>query len=70
MAALLKERLSTNDNISVTLIPGLRTAYMVRTEFEGDLQHITCKIFASESAAKSYAAGQEVIKVDVVRKFD
>ena len=70
MAALLKERLTTGDNVSVSLTPGLRTAYMVRTEFEGDLQRMTCKVFASESAAKTYAAGQEVIKVEVVRKFD
>lgn len=69
MAALLKERLAAADDISVSLAPGLRTAYMVRTEFEGDLQRMTCKIFASESAAKSYAVGQEVIRVDVIRKF-
>lgn len=70
MAALLKERLSTADDVNVSLSPGLRTAYMVRTEFEGDLQRMTCKVFASESAAKSYAAGQEVIKVEVLRKFE
>lgn len=42
---------------------------MVRSEFENELKSMTCKVFASESAAKTYAGGQEIIAVDIVRKF-
>lgn len=68
--ALANDKLSTGDNVNVSLAPGLQTAYMVQSEFEKDLKGMTCKIFASESAAKTYAAGQSVIKVEVIRKFD
>lgn len=68
--AFAREFLSTNDTVSVSLTPGLRTAYMVQSEFEKDLQGMTCKVFASESVAKTYAAGQPVIKVEIVRKFE
>lgn len=63
--ALLKAKVTTTDEVSVTLIPGARTGYMVRDEFISEVGKITSKIFPNESTAKSYAQGAEVIPVEV-----
>ena len=67
--AVRRDRIAIKDEVSLAISPGLRTAYMVRSEFENELKSMTCKVFASESAAKTYAGGQEIIAVDIVRKF-
>jgi hypothetical protein len=68
--ALLRAKVTASDQMSMQLTPGLKTGYMVLNEFVQELGNITSKVFPSESAAKSYAQGQDIIKVDVIRKFD
>jgi hypothetical protein len=68
--ALLRVKVDTSDKVSINKTVGLKTGYMVLNEFEQELGTITSKVFPSESSAKAYGAGQEIIKVDVIRKFD
>jgi hypothetical protein len=68
--ALLRVKVDVADKVSINKTVGLKTGYMVLNEFEQELGTITSKVFPSESSAKAYGAGQEIIKVDVIRKFD
>jgi len=68
--ALLRAKVTTEDNMSISKTVGLKVGYMVLDEFNRELGYATSKVFPSESTAKSYAQGQEVIKVDVIRKFE
>ena len=68
--ALLRAKVTATDQMSMQKTIGLKTGYMVLSEFENELGFVTAKVFPSESAAKAYADGEQVIKVDVVRKFD
>lgn len=68
--ALLRAKVTTEDNMSISKVVGLKVGYMVLDEFNRELGYATSKVFPSESTAKSYACGQEVIKVDVIRKFE
>lgn len=68
--ALLRAKVDVADQVSVKKTVGLKTAYMVLSEFEMELGNATSKIFPSESVCRAYAQGQEIIKVDVIRKFD
>ena len=43
---------------------------MVLNEFERECGAVTTKVFPSESACKAYAQGQDIIKVEIVRKFE
>ena len=70
LPALLRAKVNAEDSMSVKKMVGLKVAYMVLSEFEGELGAVTVKIFPNESSARSYAQGQDVIKVDVIRKFD
>lgn len=63
--ALFKSKASFEENVSVSLVPGARSGFMVKDEFIDEVGKITSKIFPSESTAKSYAAGREVIPVEV-----
>jgi hypothetical protein len=68
VAALLKGKVFANDNVEVQKTIGLQRGYMLLSEY--NLMHkIACKIFPSESVAKSYAQGDEIIEVEIVRKF-
>lgn len=68
--ALLKAKVTATDQMSLQKVVGLKVAYMVLSEFENELSVVTAKVFPSESAAKSYADGEQVIKVEIIRKFD
>lgn len=68
--ALLRAKVTTQDNVSVSKVVGLKTGYMVLNEFEMELGNVVAKVFPNESAAKTYGQGQQVVKVEVVRKFD
>jgi hypothetical protein len=68
--ALLRVKVDASDKVSINKTVGLKIGYMVLNEFEQELGTITSKVFPSESSAKAYGAGQEIIKVDVIRKFD
>lgn len=68
--ALLRLKVNASDEMSIKKTVGLKVGFMVLSEFEGELGAVTAKVFPSESAAKSYSGGEEIIKVDVVRKFD
>lgn len=63
--ALFKAKVSTSEEVTVSLIPGPRTGYMVKDEFITEVGKLTSKVFPSESTAKSYAQGREVIPVEV-----
>lgn len=63
--ALLKAKVSAADNVTMTLSKGMKNGFMVKSEFDNELGAFTCKVFSSESAAKSYAKDQEIIKVNV-----
>lgn len=68
--ALLRAKVNTEDKVAIKKTVGLKVCYMVLSEFEQEAGVITSKVFPSESACKSYAAGQEIIKVEVIRKFE
>lgn len=70
MPALLRAKVTMSDDVSMSKVPGLKPGYMVLDEFERELGAMTAKIFPTESACKTYAQGQRVIRVDVIRKFD
>jgi hypothetical protein len=67
--ALLKAKVSIEDQVAITKITGMKTGYMILSEFENELGYVTAKIFPKESSAKAYAQDQQVIEVDVIRKF-
>ena len=67
--SLLKARVSIDDQISVTKTIGMKTGYMVLSEFENELGYVTAKVFPKESSAKAYAQDQQIIEVDIIRKF-
>lgn len=68
MAALLKNKIAIQDHIEIQKTTGLYKGYMLLSEFNL-LDRVTGKIFASESVARSYAQGDEIIEVEVVRVF-
>lgn len=70
LPALLRAKVTASDQMSMQKTIGLKPGFMVLSEFEGELGVMTAKVFPSESAAKAYAQGELVIKVEVVRKFD
>lgn len=65
VAALLRAKVGTEDSITITKVTTLKYGYMVKSEFENELGVHTAKVFSSESAARSYASGQQIIKVAV-----
>lgn len=67
--ALLRAKVDAADQVSIQKTVGLKTGYMVLSEFENELGVMTAKVYPRESAAKATAAGQQVIEVEVVRKF-
>lgn len=68
MAALLKGKVITNDTVEVQKTIGLQRGYMLLSEY--NLMHkMACKVFPTESVARSYAQGDEIIEVEIVRKF-
>jgi hypothetical protein len=68
--ALLRAKVDVSDKVSVTKTVGLKVGYMVLSEFVQELGAVTSKVFPTESSARAYGAGQEIIKVDIIRKFD
>lgn len=63
--ALLKARVTAEDNVTISLQKGMKEGFMVKHEFDQNIGAVTTKVFPSESVAKSYAQGQEIIKVNV-----
>ena len=68
--ALLRARVTATDEMSIQKTAGLKVGYMVLNEFERECGAVTTKVFPSESACKAYAQGQQIIKVEIVRKFE
>lgn len=68
--ALLKAKVDANDHVTIRLIPGMKTGYMILSEFENELGAITSKVYPRESSAKASSSGQSIIKVNVVRVFE
>lgn len=68
MSALLRNKVATEDHIEITKITGLQQGYMLLSEYNL-LDRVTGKVFANESVARSYAQGDEIIQVQVVRVF-
>lgn len=68
--ALLRAKVDAVDKMSMVKTVGLKSGYMVQSEFENELGAMTAKVFPTESSAKAYAQGQPIIRVDVIRKFD
>ena len=68
MAALLKNKIAIQDHVEIQKTTGLYKGYMLLSEFNL-LDKVTGKVFASESVARSYAQGDEIIQVEVVRVF-
>jgi hypothetical protein len=67
--ALLRAKVDTTDQVSMKLTPGMKTGYMVLSEFENELGTITSKVYPRKSAAKASSQGQQIIEVNVVRVF-
>ena len=70
LPALLRAKVTASDQMSMQKTVGLKPGYMVLSEFENELGNVVAKVFPSESAAKAYAQGEPIIKVEVIRKFD
>ena len=68
--ALLRAKVDTSDHVSMKLSPGMKTGYMILSEFENEVGAITAKVYPRESAAKASSSGQSIIKVNVVRVFE
>jgi hypothetical protein len=67
--ALLRAKIETSDDVSIKLSPGMKSGYMILSEFENELGNMTAKIYPRESAAKASSSGQQIIKVNVLREF-
>lgn len=67
--ALLRAKVETADSVSITKTIGMKTGYMILSEFEQDLGAVTAKVYPKESSAKASAQGQQIIKVNVIREF-
>ena len=68
--ALLRAKVDANDQVSVKLSPGMKTGYMILSEFENELGYMTAKVYPKEASAKASSSGQQIIKVNVVRVFE
>ena len=68
--ALLRAKVDTTDQVSMKLSPGMKTGYMILSEFENEVGAITAKVYPRESAAKASSSGQSIIKVNVMRVFE
>ena len=68
--ALMRAKVIAADEMSIQKTVGLKVGYMVLNEFERECGAVTTKVFPSESACKAYAQGQDIIKVEIVRKFE
>ena len=66
LPALLRAKVNVDDKVSVTKVKGLQIGFMLLSDFESGM---TSKVFTSESVAKSFADGEEIIAVDIIRKF-
>ena len=69
VAALLRAKVEPSDNVSMKLTVGMKSGYMILSEFENELGTMTAKVYPRESAAKASSSGQEIIKVNVIRDF-
>lgn len=69
MAALLRAKVTCEDQVDIKKTTGMQHGYMVLSEFENQLGRAVAKVFPSESTAKAYANGQTVIKVSIIREF-
>jgi hypothetical protein len=69
VAALLRAKVEPSDNVSMKLTVGMKSGYMILSEFENELGAMTAKVYPRESAAKASSSGQEIIKVNVIRDF-
>lgn len=67
--ALLKAKVDASDQVSITKTIGMKTGYMILSEFEQELGAVTAKVYPKESSAKASAQGQQIIKVNVIREF-
>lgn len=68
--ALLRAKVDASDQVSIQKTVGMKTGYMVLSEFENELSNMTAKVYPRESAAKASSYGQRVIQVNVVRVFE
>lgn len=68
--ALLRARVNAADEVAIKLTPGMKTGYMIQSEFENELGFMTAKVYPKEASAKASSDGQPVIKVNVVRVFE
>jgi hypothetical protein len=62
VSALLRNKVATEDHIEITKTTGLQVGYMLLSEYN-------LLVFTSESVAKSYAQGDEIVEVQVIRIF-
>lgn len=67
--ALLRAKVDATDQISISKTVGMKTGYMILSEFEQELGAVTTKVYPKESAAKASAQGQDIIKVSIIREF-
>ena len=68
--ALLRAKVDASDQVSIQKTVGMKTGYMVLSEFENELGVMTARVYPRESAAKASADSQRIIKVNVVRVFE
>lgn len=68
MAALLKAKVAVEDRVEVQLEKGMQKGYMLLSEYNL-LHRVAGKVFSSESTAKSYAQGDQIIEVQITRVY-
>jgi hypothetical protein len=69
VAALLRARVDTADQISIVKTTTLKEGYMLITDFENSMGYVTVKIFPTETSARASGAGERVLKVKVEREL-
>jgi hypothetical protein len=69
VAALLRAKIETSDQISITKVTTLKEGYMLITDFENALGSYAVKVFPNESSARASANGERILKVKVEREL-
>ena len=66
----IKERIGAKDAVAIKKTVGLQTAYMILEDYENAVPNRLTQVFPNEDTAKAYSRGKELVKVEIIRKFE
>lgn len=69
MPALLRDFSGVSDQVSITKVTTIKEGYMLITDFENSMEHVTVKLFPTESSARASSPNERVLKVKVERQL-